>query len=217
MQTDSTTEYYAACSKEYDVIAGYTEAEAELLRNPIKTRYQSLFKDKNVLEIACGTGYWTGVIAQTASSILATDIHPEMINLAKKRCQHLKNVEFLVSDAFCLDNVPGTFSAAFANWWWSHVPRERLAGFLGMLHSKLLPGSLVLFIDQLKYDHDFRRLDKNGNILEKRTLADGRQFEIVKNFPTEEEIHSELKGIARNIQYAVRRDEKSWSVLYYTL
>ena len=87
---------------------------------------------------------------------------------------------------------------------------------LAALHSKLAPGSLVLFVDQTPYDGDLRRLDSCGNTLEQLFLPDGRAFEIVKNFPTEAEMHGYLAGIADDVQYVVKPNEKSWSVTYST-
>jgi SAM-dependent methyltransferase len=213
---DDVARYYAARALFYDETAGYTDPEAEKLRAPIRARYQELFAGHAVLEIACGTGYWTEAIAETAGSVLAVDINPSVILQAKDRCTHRRNVAFRIASAFTLDGVPGGFSAAFGIWWWSHVPRQRIPAFLSTLHSRLASGALVLFVDQLPYDARTRRTDSLGNTLEQRVLPDGRAFEVVKNFPSEGEIRSALAGIADDVQYVVRLDEKSWSVTYRT-
>ena len=196
----------------YDETAGYTDAEAEELRAPIKARYREMFAGDTVLEVACGTGYWTPTIAEVAGSVLAVDINPSLLSHATDRCKHLPNVKFQIADAYTLEGVPTEFNAAFGIWWWSHVPLERLDAFLAALHSKLLPGACVLFVDQLPYGGHVRRQDPSGNTLEQRSLPDGRSFEIVKNFPSKEDIHNALTGIADNVQYIERPDEKSWSV-----
>ena len=208
----ATSEYYAARAPVYDETAGYTDSDAEQLRIPIKARYRRMFAGHTVLEIACGTGYWTPTIADVAKSVLAVDINPCLVSQAKERCKHLPNVTIQVADAYTLAEVPAGFNAALGIYWWSHVPRERLLAFLTALHAKLRPGAFVLFVDQLPYEGHIRRKDPLGNTLERRFLPDGRAFEIVKNFPTEEDIRDSLTGIADNVEYIRRPDEKSWSV-----
>jgi demethylmenaquinone methyltransferase/2-methoxy-6-polyprenyl-1,4-benzoquinol methylase len=212
---DDVTQYYAARAPAYDETAGYTDSEAEQLRAPIKARYREMFAGHTVLEIACGTGYWTPAIAEVADSVLAVDINPSLLSQAEERCKHLPNVRFQVADAYTLEGVPNGFTAALGIWWWSHMPLERVPAFLATLHSRLLPGAFVLFVDQLPYDGFVRRIDPGGNTLEKRFLSDGRSFEIVKNFPTAENIHNALAGIADNVQYLERPDEKHWNVTYH--
>ena len=212
----AVTEYYAARAPVYDETAGYMEPEAEELRVPIKARYREMFAGHIVLEIACGTGYWTPTIAEAAKSVLGIDVNPQVISQARERCKGRPNVKFQVTDAYTLEGVPTGFSAAFAKWWWSHVPVERLSTFLAALHSKLVPGASVLFVDQLPYEGHARRQDASGNTIEQRNLPDGRLFEIVKNFPSEEDIQDALIGIADNVRYVERADENSWSVTYNT-
>jgi demethylmenaquinone methyltransferase/2-methoxy-6-polyprenyl-1,4-benzoquinol methylase len=210
----ATAAYYAARAAVYDETAGYTDLEAEQLRVPIKARYRDMFRGHAVLEIACGTGYWTRTIGEVADSLLATDINPSLIAKARDRCKGLSNVTFQIADAYTFSGVSTGFSAAFGIWWWSHVPLERLSIFLRALHSKLQPGALVLFVDQLPYAGHVRRHDPQGNTIELRSLPDGRSFQIVKNFPTEEGIRKALAGIADNVEYIERPDEKSWNVIY---
>jgi demethylmenaquinone methyltransferase/2-methoxy-6-polyprenyl-1,4-benzoquinol methylase len=212
--SDDIARFYAELGDDYDRVAGYTEAEAEKLRAPIKGRYRELFEGRDVLEIACGTGYWTNAIAPTARSILATDINPSLIAQARNRCSGLPNVRFVVADAYVLDGINGGFNAAFAHWWWSHIPKSRVGEFLSALHSRLSPDAFVLIADQLLYDRPDRRLDSGGNLLETRALPDGRTFEIVKNFPTADELGRIFDGIAEEFSYTERPREGNWELTY---
>ena len=209
-------EYYAERADVYDETAGYTNAEAEKLRNPIKERYRRLFAGHDVLEIACGTGYWTQVIGEVAKSLLATDINQSVINLACRRCSDLHNVEFCLADAFSLRGIPNHFTAAVAIWWWSHIPKNAIGTFLNALHSKLVPGAVVLFSDHLSSVFASYRVDADGNNIELRTLPDGRSFEVVKNYPSEREITDALGDSVDNIKYTERPVENSWMLTYTT-
>jgi protein-L-isoaspartate O-methyltransferase len=212
--SDEVARYYAARAAEYDESAGYLDRVAERLREPVKARLRSVFEGHDVLEIACGTGYWTAVIASSARSVLATDVDPGMVTLARERLVSWDNVSLQIADAYSLAGVSGRFTAAYAHWWWSHVPRSRLRGFLERLHGKLVPGALVLFVDQLPYEHGDARFDREGSRVERRRLEDGRCFDVVKNFPTEDEIRAALEGIADDVRYVEHAAERSWNVAY---
>jgi len=211
---DKVVKYYGERAVVYNETAGYTDEVAEELRVPIKERYRKLFAGHDVLEIACGSGYWTQVVGEAANSLLAIDINQPMIAQARKRCRHLSQVTFSLSDAFSLQGVSGHFTAAFAVWWWSHIPRSEIKTFLAALHSKLVPGALVLFADQLPYEGPQRRVDTDGNVIESRSLPNGRTFEVVKNSPTAAEMTEVLGPTAANIKYVERPQEKSWTVAY---
>ena len=212
--SDAVAKYYAARAGEYDVTAGYQDLDAEHRRASIKAEFREALRGLDVLEIACGTGYWTAVIATAARSVVAIDLDPVMVAAAERRLSEAANVRCLVADAYSLDGVPGPFNAAFAHWWWSHVPKSRLRSFLATLHTSLSPGALVLFADQLPYEAGARRRDDDGNILEARTLRSGAVFEIVKNVPTEPEIVYVLRGLAHTVVYSESPQEGRWTVTY---
>ena len=79
----SLIDYYAKRANEYERIYQKPERQndLEILRN----LFRKILAGKNVLEIACGTGYWTQVISQTANSITATDINEEVLQIARTK------------------------------------------------------------------------------------------------------------------------------------
>jgi len=211
---DDVIRYYHERAPVYDETAGFNDPVGEELRGPIKERYRELFRGRSVLEIACGTGYWTAVIGETAKSVLAIDINISLLEQAQARCGKVPHISFKIADAYTLEGVEGDFDAAAGFWWWSHVPKGLLKTFLGALHRRLKPGALVMFIDRLPYEGFYRKKDRDGNTIEQRILPDSRSFMIVKNFPDEQEIRSALAGIADDVRYVARADERNWEVVY---
>jgi demethylmenaquinone methyltransferase/2-methoxy-6-polyprenyl-1,4-benzoquinol methylase len=212
----AVADYYAARASEYDLTAGYEDPVAEPLRAQAKVRCQEVFRNADVLEVACGTGYWTEVLAQVARLVLATDVCEGMLALARKRLAGFNNVRFQVADAYSLDDVRSGFNAACAVWWWSHVPKRLIPRFLTTLHSRLRPRARVLFVDQLPgaYAPNDQRIDASGDTTEVRQLSGGRALRVVKNFPARAEVLSALAGLAADTEYREFPDECSWCVSY---
>lgn len=52
----------------------------------------------DILDIACGTGYGTLMLADICQTITGVDISPEAISFARKRYQKKNNIRFLVGD-----------------------------------------------------------------------------------------------------------------------
>jgi SAM-dependent methyltransferase len=193
-------EYYARRASEYERVYAKPERQGDLAR--LTTLVRDTLRGHDVLEVACGTGYWTRVIAQVAPSVVATDSTPETIAVAQAKEYPRGPVRFEVADAFALGDVGGPFTAGFAGFWWSHVPRERLAAFLESWHRAVGPGALIVVADNLYVEgsnHPIVRRDHHGNTYQHRTLDSGQDFEVLKNFPTEAELRGALQGHARDV------------------
>jgi SAM-dependent methyltransferase len=216
-RADPHAAYYAARASEYDVSVGYGTPLVERHLAALQARLQAELKDHDTLELACGTGYWTNVVAATARSIRATDRDAASLALAQARMASSDHVQCQHADAYSLEGVSGSFSAAFALFWWSHMPKSTIPAFLSTLHGKLTPGARVIFADQLPYEwHGKRRFDDEGNLLEERSLLDGTRFEIIKNFPTEAELAGLLAGMAEQPVYSTDAAGRWWMISYRT-
>lgn len=180
----------------------------------IRSLISNLFTGCNVLEIACGTGYWTEIVANTAESVLATDVNGSMLTKARKLLSDYSNIEFEEVDAYFLESIPNHFSGAFSGLWWCHIPKAKTHSFLNTLHSKLKPGARVLHICQLEdLDSKNHKIDSDGNTIALRK-SDSRMYHILKNIPSEQELKEILAPAARDIQYLRYPDSGLWSVAY---
>jgi demethylmenaquinone methyltransferase/2-methoxy-6-polyprenyl-1,4-benzoquinol methylase len=135
-----------------------------------------------VLELACGTGLWTRHLVSDHTRVLAVDVAPEAIAIARSRVSSAM-VEYVTADLFSW-TPPWQFDVVFFAFWLSHVPRSHLDAFWQMVRTALKPGGTAFFVDSLAEQSataiDHGLLDRSGAT--KRRLNDGREFEIVKVF-----------------------------------
>ena len=211
-------EYYGARAPWHDFYMGYTDnAALEELLAPIVAVVEELLSGRDVLEVACGTGNWTQVLARRAASVLATDVNETTLRRAKAKDHPAGAAKFQVADAYALEGVLGGFTGAFASDWWSHVPGSLLPNFLDSLHGRLEGGARVVFLDMLPREHpDLTpyRHDGDGNAICRRTLPDGRVFDVVKNFPSRSEILESVTGRGESAEYHEWRELGRWLVTY---
>jgi demethylmenaquinone methyltransferase/2-methoxy-6-polyprenyl-1,4-benzoquinol methylase len=120
-------------------------------------------------------------------SVVAVDLATETLEVARAQTAVGAPVEYQVGDAYKLSSVAGTFDAGLVAFWWSHVALATLHGFLTGLHQRLGAGALVLVLDN-RYvkgsNHPISRTDAAGNTYQHRTLENGEDYEVLKNFPS---------------------------------
>lgn len=178
--------YYARRAAEYERVYAKPERQADL--RAIEAWLAPRFAGRRVLEVACGTGWWTVHGARLAARWLATDLNRETLAIARAKPAPASAIRWREMDAYRFDALAGeTFDAAFAGFWWSHVPRARLPGWLDALHARLEPGATVVFIDNRLVPGSstpISRRDAEGNTFQRRALDDGSVHEVRKNFPS---------------------------------
>lgn len=201
--------YYARCARTYEAVYDKPERQVDLA--DLHDKVRETLRDHRVLEIACGTGYWTEQLAQSAASVLATDINQEMIDMAQAKGLPADKVTFALADAFDLPNEEGRFSACFAGFWWSHVKRQDQAGFLAQLREKLGKDVLLVMLDNVYVEGSstsIARTDLEGNTYQIRTLPDGERCEVLKNFPTDSALRKKMGAAVKDIR--IVRLEHYW-------
>jgi SAM-dependent methyltransferase len=195
-------QYYADRADEYDNVYLLPERQEDI--RSLKQRLSHLLASHHVLEISCGTGYWTEVIAGSCQSVMATDINEKVLDVARRKTAfRSKEVVFSQEDSFSLKSIDDRFSAGFAGFWWSHIPKARLGEFLDLFHSKFLRDALIVFVDNI-YVHGesapIAKRDAEGNTYQERSLENGTTFEVIKNFPGQCELIEVLGKRAKNIK-----------------
>lgn len=192
--------YYARRAREYESIYEKPERQPEL--QWLHARLASRLEGRAVLELACGTGYWTAAIAAAVRSVRAYDLNEEVLAFARAKGLDPSRVTFAVGDAYAPPNAPDC-DAGLAAFWWSHVPRGRLRKFVGDFHASLPRGATMVFIDNVYAEGSstpISRRDEAGDTWQRRRLRDGTLHDVLKNFPSEGEIRAVLDGRATGLQ-----------------
>ncbi len=190
MQGDDIEKYYRARAPEYEQIYYRDDPvrRAELVAEG--ERLAELVAGKDVLELACGTGYWTQVMSRTAKSIVASDVAPETLIEARKK-EYGCPVSFSAADMFVDSFGEGKFDLVALGFWFSHQPRQEYERLFEVLTRPLRVDGLIWMIDNnppAEGSPVVPQLDENGNNYKKRELSDGRSFIIVKNYFSAEEL-----------------------------
>ncbi|WP_296943630.1 class I SAM-dependent methyltransferase [uncultured Massilia sp.] len=200
--------YYALVADGYDAIEEDEERTEDL--DEVADGVAGLVEGMTVLELACGTGRWTEILADVAGHVIAVDINAAMLDQARARGLDEDLVTFVQADALDLpaDLVPegvAPVKAVFIGFWWSHLTRAHQEGLLAALRARLGKDVLLVVLD----DNDIEgvrlpvaRTDAQGNTWQMVTTPDGERMELPKNYPTDSTLKKRLGNVAREVRVA---------------
>ncbi|SHH13065.1 class I SAM-dependent methyltransferase [Massilia sp. CF038] len=201
MITEQSAQFYAKIASNHDRI--YDRAERQEDLEAMRGHVAEVLRGHTVLELACGTGYWTRIIAETADKVVATDINPEMIAMAQLRKLPADKVTLRLADARDLPADIGDFTAVFIGFWWSHVKREEYERFLAQLKARLGKDVLIVLLDDAYVEgssETVARTDLEGNTYHIRATPDGERYEIPKTYPSDSALRKKLASSVREIK-----------------
>src|SRR5262249_49143644 len=169
--------YYRRRASEYDMTA-YGDVDAARAR--ITRVVAALRPAGNVLEIACGTGLWTGALAGAASTVTAIDAAPGAIDMRGGRVSPAK-ARFESADVFSWAAAAG-FDTVFFAFWLSHVPASRSEQFWRQLRGLVAMHGRVLFVDEHPDARGKEAYAAGSDEIIQRRLGDGSEHRLVKAF-----------------------------------
>jgi demethylmenaquinone methyltransferase/2-methoxy-6-polyprenyl-1,4-benzoquinol methylase len=192
---DDQIAYYRARAAEYDETSPPPEddrfaAHADRIREALR----AFAPRGRVLELAAGTGQWTGLLADYADELRVTDASPEMLELNRAKVGKRDNVRYEVVDAFGLEPAHA-FDTVFFGFFLSHVPPGAFEPFWGLLESLLAPGGRVFFVDEGRHflwREDW--LDEAAGVV-RRPLIDGTVHRAVKVLWSAEDLAGRLRDL----------------------
>ncbi|PBQ33316.1 hypothetical protein CNR22_16545 [Sphingobacteriaceae bacterium] len=193
--------YYRDRALEYERIYDKPERQEDL--RSAANLLKEIFQNKEVLEIACGTGFWTQFIAETARSILATDINDSVIHIAKQK--EIKNpaLNFQVADLYSF-HADRQFESLFGGFIYSHILKQDLDHFFKTLNGFVKKNGLVVLMDNSYVEgsnQPVTETDEQGNTYQTRSLDDGSVHKVLKNFATENYLTQKLKNVATDLKF----------------
>jgi SAM-dependent methyltransferase len=176
----------------------------------------------DVLELAAGTGIWTGELLRFADRVTAVDASAE--TLAINRAKHGDDrVDYLRADLFSF-TPPRLFDVVFFSFWVSHIPAARFAEFWSLVADSLAPGGRVFFLDGARPAHgiangpsgwrDRKAAEAvDGSAVEgvtERQLRDGSRFQVVKRYWEPRVLEADLGALG----WEARVGETAWAFMH---
>lgn len=138
----------------------------------------------DVLELAPGTGQWSRLLLPRCETLTLVDGSPAM--LAHNPAAVSRRSRAVVADLFEW-TTEERFDVVAFGFWLSHVPERLLGDFLARVGAWLRPGGRLFYVDSRPYASRVSpALVATDGERHTRSLADGREFAIVKVFRTPE-------------------------------
>jgi len=196
----SQRRYYAARAPEYDdwwfrrgrfALPPEREAAWNADVAELEAALEGFAPRGEVLELAAGTGLWTRHLVRLAQRVVALDANAEVLELNAARVSG--NVEYALVDLF--EWQPDElFDVCFFGFWLSHVPDDRFDAFWRAVRAALRADGRVFLIDNVAGDPMHAWKCARGHV-ETRSVADGREFDIVKRHWEPEELEERVRPL----------------------
>ena len=99
---------------------------------------------EKVLEIGCGTGSFSRLLAQRVEIVLASDLSPVMIKIAKQRSEGYSNIEYKKADVMECEFSKNQFNCIVSIATLHHLPLEEI---LHKIKAWLKPNGILIVLD----------------------------------------------------------------------
>jgi ubiquinone/menaquinone biosynthesis C-methylase UbiE len=137
-----------------------------------------------IVELAAGTGWWSPLLASKGELSIYDAAEPPLDIARDRLLAHRLRAHIHVRDAWA--EPDRAVDAVFCGFWLSHVPDDRLDAFLQLVRRWLKPGGRFAYIDSLAdpasgaLDQPVTPAVETHAGIDRRRLADGREFRVVK-------------------------------------
>ena len=176
--TEEFIKFWAELANRYD--SAIDNIMGEKIRPKIREKLNEEDNLGNLIELGCGTGYFTETLSNKSESIISTDISEEMLSIAREK---LKGFEFQVMDCQDLKFDEGTFDTVFMGLVLLFTQPENA---LKESRRVLKPGGLLIIADpdisflsfygDLKFRFkaliNYRKIPTTGHFLNQKKIVD---------------------------------------------
>lgn len=114
---------------------------------------------ERALEIGCGTGVFSRLLAAHAQNVFAVDLSPQMIRLARQQSIDYSNIEYATADVMRLSLPAESYDCIVSLATLHHLPLEQA---VLKMKDALKPGGVLIIHDLIADD---RIIDKVKNML----------------------------------------------------
>ena len=209
MNNQQVAKYYALLGEALE--DKYLEPDMDEDIDDMSIHLGNLLAGHTVLELGCGTGFWTEVVAESAQSVLAVDINANLVDIARERDMAEGKVTFRVADALDLPEDIGKFSAVLVSFLWSHLNKKEQEQLLATLKKRLGKDVLLVILDDSfveGFSETIARTDADGTTYEILTAPDGERFEVPKSYQSDSALRKRLGTTGKEIK--IERVEFFW-------
>jgi SAM-dependent methyltransferase len=99
------------------------------------------------LDVGCGAGFTARALARGSDEVLAIDLSPKMIELARQRSDGIANLKFEIADVMAIDLPSESFDCIVSVSTLHHLPMEQA---LLRLRDALAPGGVLGIVDLVR-------------------------------------------------------------------
>jgi ABC-2 type transport system ATP-binding protein len=110
IEANQQSQYWSKVARKYDYVVDLQIGGKT--RSLVRERLAREKRLGTLVEFGCGTGFYTGVLSEKADSVVATDVSPGMLAVAKEQIT-AENVKFQLEDCQRTSFPDGSFDTAF--------------------------------------------------------------------------------------------------------
>ena len=176
--TGADKDFYEGKGQAIGALAGEYPVDTRAIANLL-----SEFGTGNVVDLACGTGFWLTAYGRKCTSVTLVDQSGAALARCQQRVEQLglqEKARLVQADIFEVALREAAYDACVLEFLLSHLPDLQVTDLFGRLRTILHPGAALAVVDGAW--SAARKPYRHRDGFERRALADGRSFVIRKRY-----------------------------------